>query len=88
MIFLQNRWGDCNLPYIAGSMLVRGQLKCNFALSQLTLYAIMNNFEVDSCVQGFHIYKETCNWTPSLGDECDCQREQGNPQDPYTVAVM
>ena len=80
--FLQNCWGD----RIAGSVLARGQLKCNFALSQLTLCAIMNNFEIDSCVRAFHIYKET--WTPSLGDEHDCQCEQGNPQDPYAVAVM
>ena len=49
--FLQNCLGDRDLPYIAGSGLARGQLKCNFVLSQLTLYAIMNNFEVDSCVQ-------------------------------------
>ena len=41
---------------------------------------------MDSCIRGFHIYKET--WTPSLGGEHDCQREQGNPQDPYAVAVM
>ena len=46
----------------------------------------MNKFEVDSCIRGFHIYKET--WTPSLGGEHDCQRERGNPQDPYAVAVM
>ena len=39
--FLQNCWGDRDLPYIAGSVSPRGQLKCNFALSQLTLYAIV-----------------------------------------------
>ena len=31
------------------------------------------------------MYKET--WTPSLGNEHDCQRKRGNPQDPYAVAV-
>ena len=46
----------------------------------------METYEIDSCVRGFHVYKES--WAPSLGDEHECQRERGNSEDPYAVAVM
>ena len=42
-------------------------------------------FIIDSCVRGHHISKEF--WTPELGEELSCQREEGNPNDVYAVAV-
>ena len=45
----------------------------------------METYEVESCVRGYHIYKTT--WNPALGEELDCQREHGNAQDRYAVAV-
>ena len=39
---------------------------------------------VDSCVRGFHIYKDI--WTP-ITEVFSCEREDGNPMDPYAVAI-
>ena len=40
---------------------------------------------IDSCVRGHHVSKDY--WTPALGKELTCQREEGNPYDVYAVAV-
>ena len=42
-------------------------------------------FAFSSCVRGHHVSKEF--WTPNIGEELSCQREEGNPNDPYAVAV-
>ena len=42
-------------------------------------------FTIDSCVRGHHVSKEF--WTPEVGEELACQREEGNPNDVYAVAV-
>ena len=39
----------------------------------------------DTCVRGFHVYKDV--WRPVIGEELRCQREEDNPRDPYAVAV-
>ena len=39
-----------------------------------------------SCVRGHHIYKRT--WTPTIGDVLTCERETGNTEDRYAVAVL
>ena len=36
----------------------------------------MNSFEVESCVRGYHVYYS--EWTPTLGEELGCQREEDN----------
>ena len=46
----------------------------------------MENFETESCIRGFHIYKE--NWSPLIGEQIKCVREVANPQDRYAVAVI
>ena len=47
----------------------------------------MENFETESCIRGFHIYKE--NWSPRLiGEQIKCVREVANPRDHYAVAVV
>ena len=46
----------------------------------------MEQFSLSSCVRGYHIYKAI--WNPSIGDNFNCEREEGNSEDPYAVAVM
>ena len=38
-------------------------------------------YETDSCVRGFHINQDI--WTPVIGEELLCEREEGNPNDRY-----
>ena len=42
-------------------------------------------YEVESCVQGHHVYKTT--GSPTIGEELDCQCEHTNTLDPYVVVV-
>ena len=46
----------------------------------------METFEVESCVQGHHVYQRI--WTPTLGEELHCEREDANSKDLYAVAVI
>jgi len=34
-------------------------------------------FKTDSFVHGYHVY-----WTPVIGEQLVCEREEGNPRDP------
>ena len=45
----------------------------------------MASIHLTSCIRGYHIYKEI--WTPEIGEEGNCQREPGNREDPYAVAI-
>jgi len=45
----------------------------------------MVSFETESCVQGFHIYK---NWTPVISQELKCAKEEDNPCNCYAVAII
>ena len=44
-------------------------------------------FAVESCIRGYHIYKD--NWTPDLNNPevLSCTRESGNIHDLYAVAI-
>ena len=46
----------------------------------------METLELESCVRGYHIYKEI--WSPTAGQEFQCEREELNAEDPYAVAVI
>ena len=46
----------------------------------------MENFEAENCIRGFHIYED--NWSPLLGEVIKCTREDDNPRDCYTMAVV
>ena len=37
-------------------------------------------------VRGYHVYKTI--WDADIGEELHCQRETGNPRDPFAVAVI
>ena len=41
--------------------------------------------EVESCVRGYHIYGDS--WTPNVDDLLYCERESGNLNDVYAVAI-
>ena len=46
----------------------------------------METYKLESCIRGYHIYKDI--WTSTVGEHLDCIREIDNPEDPYTVAVV
>ena len=46
----------------------------------------IESYEIESCVRGYHIYKET--WTPLVGEEYECRIEPDNSEDPYAVAIV
>ena len=46
----------------------------------------MEEFQKESCVRGYHVYKDI--WNAALGEELQCQRERGNSSDLYAVAVL
>ncbi len=41
-------------------------------------------FTVEAMVHGYHVYRAV--WDASNEEELSCERESGNPQDPYVVA--
>ena len=45
----------------------------------------MEIHEVESCVRGFDVYGDI--WTPSTGERLTCERDIGNPNDTYAVAI-
>lgn len=52
----------------------------------INVYAKKQMFEVESCVRGFHIYKDF--WTPAIGEVLVCTRERRNAVDRYAVSVV
>ena len=44
-----------------------------------------SEWEMESCVRGYHIYQSV--WTPTLDDELICVRDPFNSIDRYAVAV-
>ena len=46
----------------------------------------MEVLQVESCVQGHHIYKRI--WNLTVGEELSCMRKTINSKDPYAVAII
>ena len=46
----------------------------------------MDVFEVESSEHGHHVYMQ--EWTPFIGGNPECQREETNEQDPYAVVIV
>ena len=42
-------------------------------------------FETNSSIRGYHVYQG--NWTPIIGEQLNCEREDENPRDRYAVAI-
>ena len=47
---------------------------------------LVKEFEVDSTVMGFHVYRK--NWNPKVGDVYNTRMEPENKEDKYAVAVF
>ena len=45
----------------------------------------MESFEVDFCIQGYHVYQSI--WIPVDGEILSCTRETENGHDPFSVKV-
>ena len=45
-----------------------------------------HEFEYESCICGYHIYKDI--WSSTVGEHLTCERETLNSTDRYTVAVL
>ena len=43
----------------------------------------MESFRKESCVRGYHIYREL--WEAAIGEDLACQRERGNATDAYAA---
>ena len=43
-------------------------------------------FSIESCVRGYHVYKDI--WEDSVGKDLACQCENGNSADPFAAAVV
>ena len=46
----------------------------------------MKTFTLNSCIRGYHIYKDV--WMPSVRETVNCEHEGWNPEDPYVVALQ
>ena len=47
---------------------------------------IIEHFEIESALRGFHVYKNTENWTPVKGQQLTFHREFNNIYDRFAVA--
>ena len=45
-----------------------------------------SEYEIESCIRGYHIYKNL--WTSFVGESLECNRETDNTEDPYAVCVI
>ena len=43
-------------------------------------------FQVDSCIQSYHVFESI--WNPTTGEELNCVRERTNTEDSYAVAMI
>ena len=60
-----------------------------FAAFRMATYpkkSSMEKFQKESCIRGYHVYKELCDAVN--GEELECQWERGNAADIYAVAVI
>ena len=46
----------------------------------------MEEFDYESCVQGYHIYKS--DWNAIPGEIFPCEIEEGNTKDRYAVSIV
>ena len=46
----------------------------------------MECFRKESCVRGYHIYREL--WEAAIGEDLACQRERGNATDAYAARTV
>ena len=68
---------------------------CHFRDTTLIDYAAIDTssssvpdkeFQLTSCIRGFHVYKSA--WTPTHHKILHCSHVEGNVRDPYAVKVL
>ena len=47
---------------------------------------MVESYEVESVVRGYHIYKDI--WSAAVGTTPPCRQESFSPHDSYTVAII
>ena len=48
----------------------------------------MATVSFNSCIRGHHVHVYKSIWTPFLEEQLSCQREHGNIEDLYAVAMI
>ena len=48
--------------------------------------AAASTFTIEAMVRGYHVYQSV--WSPTAGEQLPCRKENGNIQDPFSVAIM
>ena len=54
--------------------------------TKLLIKMVISEFEYESCIRGYHIYKDI--WSSSVGEHLICERETWNSTDRYAIAVL
>ena len=63
----------------------RPSLFTELTVQQPSQSTMTNDFIVNCCVRGYHVYSS--NWTPTVGEQLETFCEAGNRHDKYAVAV-
>ena len=61
------------------------QKGCVTCLTRCWICLKMPSYRMESCIQGFYIYKEV--WTALIGERIGCARERSTREDPFAVAM-
>ena len=64
---------------------IRQLQRCRTCCTRCWIRLKMSLHRMESCIRGFHIYKEV--WTPLIGERLGCTHEKSNREDPFTVAM-
>ena len=64
---------------------IRQPQRCKTCCTRCWIRLKMSSYRMESCIQGFHIYKEV--WTPLIGKRFVCAHEKSNREDPFAVAM-
>ena len=64
---------------------IRQLQRCKTCWTRCWIRLKMSSHQMESCIWGFHIYKEI--WTPFIGERLGCGREINNREDPFAVAM-
>ena len=59
--------------------------RCKTCCTHCWIRLKMSSYRMESCIRGFHIYKEV--WTLFIGERPGCAREKSNREDPFAVAM-
>ena len=63
---------------------IRQLQRCKTCCTRCWICLKMSSYRMESCIRGFHIYKEV--WTPLIGERLGCACKKCN-DDPFAVAI-